>query len=320
MDWDAFRGGRFSNKRFLAVGLMIALCVMWASALRLCASIPGYARIGLARSQKNSFLLPVQIQGRTVKLLLDTGAVNAYLHTDAVDRLGLVGDRSGFKESTDAGGRKRTLETLRFPNVQVGPVRLGFLDVLLLRVDGPSVKEHRGDGLVGLPFLIVTRALLDFPGPCLWLPTEEGAQERMADVMRAKGFSTCQIRGRNCKMLVPGRIAGTECDLMIDSGAELTILDRGQLKSRRIQFTETRAYMVGVHGSRSRAALIRVPSFVLGGQPILDEVVAAEVDLSSLQRGGEPPVMGLIGYELLCFHSAVIDCGKGRLFLRGRQR
>ncbi|MDM0114952.1 retropepsin-like aspartic protease [Variovorax sp. J22R133] len=111
-----------------------------------------YDTVPLKVSDMHILSLPVTLDGKTLELALDTGATSTKIAMDAAARVGIDVERlkaeAPRSSSYSSTGATMSNYSMRFENVQVGPVRHGTARIKISEID---VRPY--DGLLGLDFL-----------------------------------------------------------------------------------------------------------------------------------------------------------------------
>lgn len=102
--------------------------------------------------ENNQVYVPVNVGGRQMRFLLDTGAGQAVVYTDTPEFSGLV--LAGEIISHDAVGQSDTVRLVKLPPMQLGRLVLKGCQATLQR---RHVRRHRCDGILG--FDLVNKGL-----------------------------------------------------------------------------------------------------------------------------------------------------------------
>lgn len=122
--------------------------------------------------------------------------------------------------------------------------------------------------------------------------------------------------------LVQARINGTEASFVLDTGANVTVIDAGQSERLRVPesaSTFTRGFgSVTVPGAGGRATQVPVDSFQIGSIAIRqNRIVTTDLAqlLTPLGRIAGEDVVGIVGQDVLKEHRATIDVAGSMLYL-----
>ena len=299
------RSGKF-------IGLVIGLFALLSGSAGIAAEgkrpasalvLDGFDQIALRRTADNRLYLSGRLDGRRRSFLVDTG----WSHT-TVNQVGEAG--STTLSEIELNGVTFTHQPARQESVLMGGKPAPFGVVL------------------GLDFLRRHFAVIDCGTGRLFTrrekPTAEDSETFAAAMLRA-GFLAVELRRyENLAITCPASIANHSFELLVDSGAAWTCLDGRQAEAWGLkpQPSTTRLFGAGNTGTRG-LAVAQVKSLRLGEM----EIARATVGLVDLTDWGLAQkdktlgeVKGLLGGEILEAHSAVIDCGGLKLWLKPHSR
>lgn len=176
-------------------------------------------------------VVPAGINGRWVKLLVDTGAERTVLSADAVDRLGLARDAQTITRSTGVGGVYTAHDAI-IPGLVLGGVRFPLTRVSVGQFRfGPGLSA---DGLLGSDVLLAFDLDIDVPDHTLTFyrprvcpdaqPPWHEPYERVAGV-----------RALRDRLLIPLELDGVAGMGILDTGAQATTI--GMSMANRLGLT-----------------------------------------------------------------------------------
>ncbi len=180
----------------------------------------------------------------------------------------------------------------------------------------PSAVRRGGRALAAL--LVLAGALAGLSaGPA------RGADDPIGDVLAGEGHAEIALgRGADNHLEAAGptvRINGHAARLIVDTGAQISVLDRRSVKRMRLRAERTGVRVFGAlggPGERLHATL--APSLQVGpfeARPFLFGV-ASLATLNDSRERGQAPVDGIIGADVLRTQCWVIDCAAPRMFVR----
>ncbi|WP_086635887.1 retroviral-like aspartic protease family protein [Acetobacter sp. DsW_059] len=136
--------------RSLCAGVSL-ITVMWGGASyaadhvcrhTLLAHVPLY--------DKSGFLIsPVEIDGHTVSMIMDTGSEGSLISPDGADAMGLPLDKGMHTVVQGTGGGQRLVPNVHVRSLKVGGVETGPLSVPVGYLPGKPVTQPPVEGLVG---------------------------------------------------------------------------------------------------------------------------------------------------------------------------
>ena len=121
-------------------------------------------------------------------------------------------------------------------------------------------------------------------------------------------------------MLVTVNLNGKDVSLILDTGAQATVIDLRVATELGVPLMPGQLYSVGVGAGRVAARQGAVVTLDMAGfkakvAPTLQDF--STLTLNHLSRGGKP-IVGLLGFDVLRSYDAVIDVGEPALYLRAR--
>lgn len=126
------------------------------------------------------------------------------------------------------------------------------------------------------------------------------------------------VSGQNA-LLVDVVIRGQRVRLLLDTGAQSTVLDLGVARKLGITVRPTQSYSIGVGAGRVAGYSGEPTPFTIGDATVVVSPRLQDftnITWAGLSRGGEP-VVGLLGFDVLRAGHAVLDMDRGELWLRG---
>ena len=300
----------------------------------------GYEPVRLEIMGQNLLMAAGVLEGRKIRCLVDTGwsqsSVKAAYIGHATELTNIA--PSGF----DAFGAAMTpkqehlvaLETLKLGRCQFmgQPVNvIAATHQHSMADDAPTgslipraTRDSQGFNLVlGWDFLVRNFALIDCNRATLFFRGAEAPaslQATIGESLRRSGFSEIPLRETNHNQgIVAGRMKDWEVLFLVDTGAFASLLDREEAKRLGLVGQSLHARAVGAADGSSELALAHTDDIQLGGHRVGKFRIGIS-DLSALNKFREqqklPPIIGLIGMDLLSRDEAVIDCLGGRMFMR----
>ncbi len=139
----------------------------------------GYRKIALKRLRALGLTCQVEVNGEPVNLLVDTGDFWTVLDTSVEDRCHLFG-LGTFFELVGAGGRKANLRRASYESVAFDGVPISKASKFfgVARLGAWNIGEKQGtrfeaDGLMGNELLLISQAIIDFDGQCMWVVPDQ---------------------------------------------------------------------------------------------------------------------------------------------------
>ena len=127
-----------------------------------------------------------------------------------------------------------------------------------------------------------------------------------------------ELESDSFHLLVPVVINGEQGDMIVDTGASVTVADRRFFPDGCEEETDVQLQSGGITGSISDVRTISVRQFCIGELKLRDKRIAV-IDLDYVndmyQKHVHRKVMGLLGSDFLIAHRAVIDYPGRKLLL-----
>ena len=173
-----------------------------------------------ARLVHGQLVVPVQLNGKPLDFLVDTGSEGSMVTPEAADRLGLARNprRTTIIHGTGGSMISANADVRRF---EVGAIALTDQSVAVGPV--PSSENSGVAGLLGTDWLADFDVDLDVPHRRLALWRVQGCGERF-DPLQGRHFALPLIRTRRGRVLVPIKVDQTGLFAYLDSGAVATIV------------------------------------------------------------------------------------------------
>lgn len=318
---------RLVKNRFLSVLLTLAF-VLPAQAARHRAKPTRDALIEalpLERSPQNHLMVRAFINGKPALMTVDTGAPVSAVAMQRREYFGLQTMAAGgeIPQRLNVNGAFNTV-------VSAKTLRLGSLNLLdepLVAIDlrGRPRAKAKGldepviDGILGADILFPTKAVVDCDKQLLFLKMDPSAPAGVpgVDVRGLRAVPMHVSSGYN--LYVDGTVNGRPGKLMVDTGAFATLLHSDFVRSMRIPLRRSPFTSSGVNLSERSVQLATIANLSIGSVDLQGKEVGV-IDMRGLIHGGllsgRPPVVGLLGSEILRRNHGIIDFGTNTLYLR----
>ncbi len=316
---------RFGGK-FVVVATILLLAVSSIAAPPRRSAVDGvqFEAISLERSQQNHLLVRALINGKPARLVVDTGAPVSAIALNRRRHFGLTAIPVKSKLPTQLhinGGLNAVAIARRF---QLGA--LGLLDEPVVLIDMSSstraakaLNEEPVDGILGADILFPTSALVDCQTRTLVLKIDP----RLPGTVPGydfRGLRSVPLHvSENYNLYVDGTVNGTAAKLMVDTGAFATLMHQNFIRGMNLSLRKTRYSSAGVN-LKERGLQIAIINRLSIGDVHFRKKEVGVMDLEGLIHGGllkaTPPVVGLLGSEILQRHHGIIDFGTLTLYLK----
>ena len=295
----------------------------------------GYGGAQLVDSGK-FYHLPIRSNGKAGHLVVDTGSPASLIFRSSVKRLGLSETlsreyvRGAFGQSNEHYG------VAILGSFEAGNCLVKNVPVAIASDMGGTNAYGRPNGLLGLRELSKFGAVLDLAHGMIYLrPSRPGYEvaTAMRTMLESSGWKPVQLTEARNHLRVPGEANDVPCHFFVDTGAYLTVLDRGFARAAKIPIRPTRATAHGVGRTGGNVGVGTFHSLWIGNYQIRNPSVSI-VSMDSrmlgrdtnanvagrLGRGTSAGVVGLLGVEYLARNSAIFDFVSGTLYLRPKAK
>jgi predicted aspartyl protease len=280
-----------------------------------------YEALPLTRSAQNHLLVRAVINGKPALLGVDTGApVSAIaLSRRAYFGMAPITGKSALPSRLSINGAFNAVAIAH--NLRLGALNLVDEPMVMVDLGGlrRSSKRDEIDGILGADILFPTKALLDCQRQILVLKINPSVPGTVP------GFDTSGFRripmhvSDGFNLYVDGSVNGKAARLMVDTGAFATLLHSRFVRRMQIPMRETPFSSSGVNLKQRGVQMATISRLSIGSMNLEHKDVGV-INLEGLIHGGlldaSPPVVGLLGSEILRLHHAIIDFGTNSLYLK----
>jgi hypothetical protein len=285
----------------------------------------GYTPISLKRVG-NHFYVSCKLNGRSTRLIVDTGAGGTVIASGTLKSLGApLTERQG-KVYGFLGLAAKNIKVGEIKDFQVGPYQAGTHPVGAW--DFSYQISPRGsdmDGLLGIDFLHRHQAIIDCFRMHLFLksPSAPSSSAALSAGLRAGGCTEIPMQYVAYRGLtVPVRINGRSGYLVIDTGMTHTLLNQQAIAGLNMPLASAARLgrggwaMQDVGKHVSRVQLTHFTTMEIGNFSVPSQwVLVGDLPYSKEGRT-ENLFFGYLGQDLLACYVGIVDCGALKLFLR----
>lgn len=293
----------------------------------------GYGSVELRHSGMNEFVVQGTINGRAVRLILDTGAASQNTILTNSFAAFLRTPPHPIKDSgvSMTGRRIEHLRQGTVDSLMLGPVQIsnttvdfGSFEHLARRNPQgmflvPSLGEAQAnrtdaDGFLGLGFLQRCGAIIDLANKRLYLkPPGVGRVPQLSAALKAVGFAEANLQLTSLGLLVEVSVNDMPTKMVIDTGAGFSVIDtrfgeQAKLKSYRA----TGVRLTDSAGADTSVSWVDPTSFKVGGIDALRTRVIVLPTSFYQPTGGK--VGGLLGADFLGQSWGIIDFAQHKLY------
>jgi predicted aspartyl protease len=284
-----------------------------------------YEALPLTRSSQNHLLVRAQINGKPALLGVDTGAPVSAIALNRRAYFGLkpVTGKSEIPARLSINGAFNSVAIAR--NLRLGALNLVDEPVVLVDLGGlrRSNKRDEIDGILGADVLFPTKALLDCQRQVLILKINPSVPGTVPG-FDFNGFRRIPMYvSDGFNLYVDGSVNGQKAKLMVDTGAFATLLHSRFVRRMQIPMRDTQFSSSGVNLKQRGVQMATISRFSVGSMNLERKDVGV-MNLEGLIHGGlldaSPPVVGLLGSEILRRYHGIIDFGTKSLYLKAETR
>ncbi len=313
--------------RTLSAALLFAALISPASAAKRGAATRDdalFEALPLERSPQNHLLLRARINGKPALLTVDTGAPVSAIALHRREHFGLKAIAAGSEIPTQLNVNGALNAVVVAKTLSLGSLHL--MDEPLVAIDlraragaARRLNEPAIDGIIGADILFPTKAVLDCERQLLVLKMDPSLPGS-APGFDYRGFRRVPMQvSSGFNLYVNSSVNGHATRLMVDTGAFATLLHSGFVRSMRIPVRRSPFTSSGVNLGDRKVQLATVSRLSIGSFEIHGKEVGV-IDLEGLIHNGllegSPPVVGLLGSELLRRNHGIIDFGTNSLYLK----
>lgn len=302
------------------VGLLAAVAIFAPAVPAATAGALQYESLPLSRSSQNHLIVRAEVNGKTALLGVDTGAPVSAIAVNRRAHFGLspVTAKSAIPARLSINGAFNSVAIAK--NLRLGALNLIDEPMVLVDLGGlRRSKRDEIDGILGADILFPTKALIDCQRQILILKVNPSVPGTIPG-FDLSGFRRIPMHvSDGFNLYVDGSVNGQKAKLMVDTGAFTTLLHSRFVRRMKIPLRDTPFSSSGVN-LKQRGVQVATISRLSIGSMNLERKDVGVINLEGLIHGGllnaSPPVVGLLGSEILRRHHGIIDFGTKSLYLK----
>jgi predicted aspartyl protease len=289
--------------------------------------LPGYKAVRVHYGPMNKMIMSVRINGRPANLLVDTGASQIILDKDvaalagikpfqrAMNQVRLSVPTQVFNMGSEINGQILPVGIAQ--SITAGTMNFGSNPVALRDSNRSGTRPGDVDGVLGLDILFRYKALINCRTKLVFFKVNQAQRIRLGSVAASEKFIRIPIqREKTGALTVLSAMGGQSKRLLIDTGAFVTILHEGFVKSLGLAVEPTRISAQFNPGTSKRIGAAKVNDLNIGAF----KMSSGKLGVASLPRfalhQGDTPIAGILGMDTLYIHHAIIDLDGMNLFLK----
>ena len=264
----------------------------------------------LTTGEDNQQFVVAMINGKPVKLEIDSGAANTTLTRDCAERLGLAIKDTGKTTSGLGGSNYGTTGLAPISSFTINNWEMNRLSEI--PVFPESVYLQNADGLLGFDYLRLNAAIMIVGGAGILV--RPGTLTEPASVgryMLKSGFTPIPLTISKNRLMTRGVFAGHPLHAQIDCGAAYTCFEMDYI--RKIDFlTSGSGSILGIDGRTIHVQELQTAAFSLGPYQVPHELMVAGFSPPLEKEGTDV----LLGFDFLSAHHGVLDTGSATLWMK----
>ena len=262
-------------------------------------------------------IMSVRINGQPANLLVDTGSNQLILDTEAAAVIRRHGHR--LVVCSTSGPRRFRANPCRLAfvqNMSAGSMNFGSSLVTLRRSSHADAASGAFDGVLGLDILFRHKALINCRTKLVFFKVDQARRINLGSVAASEKFTRVPIqREETGALTVPCSIRGQPTRLLVDTGAFVTILHEGFVKSLGLAAEPTRISAQFGPGASKQISAAKIDDLNIGAFKMPPEKFGvAPLPQFALQQGSSK-IAGILGMDTLYICHAIIDLDGMSLFL-----
>jgi predicted aspartyl protease len=279
--------------------------------------LAGYKAVRVHYGPLNKMIMSVRINGQPANLLVDTGSNQLILDAEAAESSGVTPSPRGllYIRSTKIQGQSLPVGFVQ--NISAGSMNFGSSLVALRRSSHADATNVAFDGVLGLDILFRHKALINCRTKLVFFKVDQARRINLGSVAASEKFTRVPIqREETGALTVPCSIRGQPTRLLVDTGAFVTILHEGFVKSLGLAAEPTRITAQFGRGASKQISAAKINDLNIGGfKAPPKKFGVASLPQFALQQGSSK-IAGILGMDALYIHHAIIDLDGMNLFLK----
>jgi predicted aspartyl protease len=293
------------------------LSIFGAAKNRSAVQLGGYKAVPVHYGPMNQMIMSVRINGQPANLLVDTGSNQFILDAETATSFGIKPSQRGLRYIRYAQINGQDLPVGFAQNISAGSMNFGSNPVALRNPIHTGTGGGGVDGVLGLDILLRHKALINSRTKLVFFKVDQAQRISLGSVAASEKFTRVPIqRAQTGALTVPCSIRGQPMRLLIDTGAFVTILHEGFVKSLGLAVEPTRISAQFARGGSKKINAAKIDALNIGAFKMSPEKFGvAPLPRFALQQG-ETKIAGILGMDTLYICHAIIDLDGMNLFLK----
>jgi predicted aspartyl protease len=287
--------------------------------------IGGSVAVPIHYAPLNKMIIGASINGHTANLLVDTGASQTMLDTEAAQLCGVAANQFGGRRYIGYQRFNGQLAPIAFiRNLTAGGMNLGNLNVALIDSSGrgnfagsAGTSTGRVDGILGADVLVPHKAVINTRTKFVFFQPNGAPALQLASVASGEKFTKVPLRREeNGGFTVPCSVGGQNGRVFVDTGAFVTTFNQALFKSLGVALQPAHVSARFSDGVSRDYEMGEVKNLVIGDFKVPPKKFGTASLPRFTSQGGGAPIVGILGMDLLYDCHAIIDFGSMNLFLK----
>jgi predicted aspartyl protease len=305
------------------------ISIFGAAKNRSAMQLPGFKAVPVHYGPLNKMIMPVRIDGYPANLLVDTGASQVILDKDVAESAGVKPFQRAisqvrfsvpsqvFTMGSEINGQLLPVGLVQ--NITAGGMNFRSTRVAVRSSSHSSSGTGAGhvDGVLGLDILLRNKAVINCRTELIFFKVDQGRPVNLGSAAASEKFTRVPIqREENGALTVQCSIRGRPARLLVDTGAFVTTLHEGFLKSLGIASEPTRISAQFGRGQSKRISAAKINDLHIGAFKVPPEKFGVTQLPSFALQQGDSRIAGILGMDTLYIHHAIIDLDGMSLFVK----
>src|ERR1051325_183033 len=279
-------------RRLQQIAVLLAciapLAICGASKNQSAMQLVGYKAVRVHYGPMNRMIMSVRINGQPANLLLDTGSTQLILDAKAAESFGVRPLQRGLRYIRSTKIQGELLPVGFVQNISAGSMSFGSSLVALQRSLHAEAAIAGLDGVLGLDILLRHKALINCRTKLIFFKLDQARCINLGSAAASEKFTRSPIqREETGALTVPCSIRGRPIRLLVDTGAFITILHQGFVRSLGLAPEPTRISAQFAGGRFKKISAAKVDPLQIGSFKVPREKFGvAPLPQFALQQGG----------------------------------
>lgn len=276
--------------------------------------------IPLQLTDDGHFSLKVAVNGKEGKFILDTGSTGSVVGMSKLEYFGIKIASSGINGVTAGDEKEGTTQT--FP-VSIQSMVIGSYELTLRNIYTNSIGQLGPDidGIIGHDAIVELHALVDINKGRLLVPEDESETKEFFSGADSKYTAIPLLQTEIGFTLIKAKLEQHDVVLLVDSGAQQTVLDRSVL-SGNLGFKlddHPKAKSVSENGAETPMKVLMNKTIKIGSAEVNDDFLVTELGALRQAVGSKyGTVIGIVGNKELASINSIIDVANSTLYMRDK--